>query len=142
MAAEARMVSAEILSCRLWNALNSPESTSTAPTSNTGWDLSGCTPTFSKSTRRWSIPLNSSSATEEKGLEYGLSAGVARKSWRLLAHRSQLLTACSCGAVAELSRQKASSASAAPAASPSSRWCHASSAHTAPPEVPLKATTS
>ena len=60
----------------------------------------------------------------------------------LLAHRIQLFMICSWGAVAELSRQKASRSSAAPAASPPSRLCHASSAHTAPPEVPLKATTS
>ena len=49
---------------------------------------------------------------------------------------------CSWGAVAELSRQKASRSSAAPAALSPSRLCHASSAYTAPPEVPLKATTS
>src|SRR3712207_1442287 len=49
---------------------------------------------------------------------------------------------CSWGAVAELSRQKASSASATPAPLPLCRWCHASSAHTAPPDVPLRPTTS
>src|SRR5215211_1849794 len=64
------------------------------------------------------------------------------KFWRLLAHRTQELMICSWGAVAELSRQKASSACAAPAPSPLKRWCHASSAQTAPPEVPLRPTTS
>src|SRR5215203_2701127 len=64
------------------------------------------------------------------------------KFWRLLAHRTQELMICSWGAVAELSRQKAASASAAPAASPLKRLCHASRAQTAPPEVPLRPTTS
>src|SRR5215212_1905428 len=64
------------------------------------------------------------------------------KFWRLLAQRTQELTICSWGAVAELSRQKASSASAAPDPSPLKRLCHASNAQTAPPEVPLRPTTS
>src|ERR687894_624326 len=64
------------------------------------------------------------------------------KFWRLLIQRIQELTSCSWGAVAELSRQKASSASAAPDLSPLNRWCHASRAQTAPPEVPLRPTTS
>src|SRR5215211_291012 len=64
------------------------------------------------------------------------------KFWRLLAQRIQELSTCSWGAVAELSRQKASRASAAPARSPLKRLCHASKAQTAPPEVPLRPTTS
>src|SRR5215217_5451786 len=60
------------------------------------------------------------------------------KFWRLLAHRTQELMICSWGAVAELSRQKAASAAAAPL----KRLCHASRAQTAPPEVPLRPTTS
>src|SRR5215218_11063757 len=64
------------------------------------------------------------------------------KFWRLLAQRIQELMICSWGAVAELSRQKASRASAAPARSPLKRLCHASKAQTAPPEVPLRPTTS
>src|SRR5215208_6723417 len=67
---------------------------------------------------------------------------MVTKFWRLPAKTIQWLMIRSCGAVAELSRQKASSASAAPAASSLNRWCHASSAHTAPPEVPLRPTTS
>jgi hypothetical protein len=48
----------------------------------------------------------------------GLTAGIATKFWRLLAQTIQWLTSCSCGAVAELSRQKASSAASAPTRSP------------------------
>src|SRR5215218_3272554 len=69
-------------------------------------------------------------------------AGIVTKFWRLLIQRIQELTSCSWGAVAELSLQKASSASAAPDPSPLNRLCHASRAQTAPPEVPLRPTTS
>ena len=68
MAAEARIMSAVIASRRLLNALNSPESTSTAPTSSIGPEPSAWTAKRPKSTRRSSIRRKSASAASDVGV--------------------------------------------------------------------------
>ena len=68
MAAEARIMSAVIASRRLLNALNSPERTSTAPTSSIGPEPSAWTANRPKSTRRSSIRRNSASAATDVGV--------------------------------------------------------------------------
>jgi hypothetical protein len=65
MAAEARTMSAVIWSRRLLNALNSPERTSTAPSSSIGPAPSGWAAKRPKSTRRSSMRRNSSSVVTD-----------------------------------------------------------------------------
>src|SRR5829696_5630 len=132
MAAEARIMSAVMASRRLLNALNSPERTSTAPTSSIGAPSSPVAAKRPKSTRRSSMCRNSASAVSDVGVSYGLTAGSTTRFSSLAAHTTQALTSCSSGVVAELSAQNSSSSPPAAAGSPSSSADQASRAHTAP----------
>jgi len=133
-------MSAVMASRRLLKARNSPERASTALSSSIG--PSGRPASRPKSTRRSSMRRNSCRPVTDVKVSYGLTAGSTTRFSSLAAHTTQALTSCSSGVVAELSAQKSSSSLPAAAGSPSSRADQASRAQTAPPEVPLRPTTS
>jgi hypothetical protein len=140
MAADARTASAVIVSRRLLNVRNSPLRTSTAPMSSIA--SSGRTPSAAGSTWRSSMARKSSRPRSLNGMSYGLTAGATTNWLAALAHSPQAFSSRSCGAVAALSVQKPSSSRPARAGSPSTSAAQASVAHTAPPDVPLRPTTS
>jgi hypothetical protein len=119
---------------------NRPESTSTAPTISSGGVSSAVI--APKSISRVSARLNASAPETVSGVSYGLTAGSVTTSWRALAHTVQALSARSGGELAAVSAQKASSSSPTRSGARSRSADQASSAHTAPPDVPLRPTIS
>ena len=140
MAAEASTQSAVMRSCRLLNARNRPERTSTAPSSSIGWTPAVSASIRSKSMWRCSISRNCSTPIDVVGRWYGLTAGSSPKLCTVLAMSIHELRSRPAGPVAALSAQNSSSRRPARARSSSSSADQASSAQTAPPEVPLSPT--
>src|SRR5215216_5452372 len=142
-AVEARIISAVISSRRLLKALNSPERTSTAPMRSIGLEPFRRLLIFSNSTRCCSIFLSRSWAQSEVCVLYGLTAGRTREPCDRFTQRNHSFQNASRRPFAELSLQKESSSSAALPAPPFSNNAYqARTAQIAPPEVPLRATTS
>src|SRR5687768_15626717 len=143
-AVKARIVSAPISSLRLLKALNSPERTSTAPIRSMGLESPRRVPIFSNSMRFLSIVLSRFWAQKVSCVLYGLTAGRTKEPCDRFTQRSHSFQNASKNTLAELSFQNASSNSAALAEVPlfSSSAYQARTAQIAPPEVPLKATTS